>query len=342
MITARESDGSFATLIDARAEIADLLGEHSRQMVRQTGGLLAETSAYLLSSPGKLLRPLLMLDACRAAGGDPDVVFPAAAGTEYGHIASLVHDDIIDGDHERRGQQTLHVKYNLGAALLTGDLLIFETFLSYTQCHERGAGAERVLAAIRTLSETCIDVCRGQALEAVIAGDLTVNEPTYLEMIRLKTASVCMAATRIGAILSGAPDDVIAALSEFGYALGMAFQIIDDVLAYEGQSTIVGKPLHSDLLNRRVTLPIIYALQDGEAYSAARIEELFTTPIADDGEAAHAHLAHILRESHAVERARTLAYHYTALAQHNLDVLPYTEARERLRSLADVFMARDH
>ncbi len=141
MITAKEGADVFSTLLDERGRIRERLTLHTEQMARGTDGLLAEARSHALSTPGKLLRPLLLLEACRAAGGDPDVAFPAAAGTEYGHVASLVHDDIIDGDLERCGQDTVHVKYNLAAAILTGDLLIFETFLSYTYCHERGVTA---------------------------------------------------------------------------------------------------------------------------------------------------------------------------------------------------------
>jgi geranylgeranyl diphosphate synthase type I len=280
-----------------------------------------------------------MLAACRAAGGDPEQIFPAAAGTEYAHVASLIHDDIIDGDKERRGQPALHMKYNLGSAIVTGDLLIFETFLSYIQCYDRGVSAEAVLAAIRVLSLTSIEVCRGQALEETIAGDLTTTEQTYLRMIGLKTASVCRAATRIGALLSDAPDPVIEALGAYGDYLGVAFQIIDDVLCYEGHPAVVGKSLQSDLRNRRVTLPVIYALQSGS--SAEEIRALFSAEHEDEAQR-HDRLTHLLTASRALDRARAQAYRYTTLAKQQLDLLPYSESRECLRSLADIYMARDH
>ncbi len=337
--TARESIDVFTALLDERTDLQEQLARHAQQILPGPAGLLAETRSYALSNSGKLLRPLLLLEACRAAGGDPDIVFPAAAGTESGHVASLIHDDIIDGDRERRGRETLHVKYDLAAAILTGDLLIFETFLSYTYCHDRGASAETVLSAIRTLSSTCIDVCRGQALEAAIAGDFETTEQTYFDMIGLKTASVCRAATRIGALLSDADDSVVEALSAYGDNLGVAFQIVDDVLSYAGRPAVVGKPLKSDLRNHRVTLPLIYALQQGGPSVRARIRALFAEA---DGAAAHDELTRILTSTHALERARACANEHTATAKARLDLLPYSESRERLRSLADIFLARDY
>lgn len=338
MVTAREDAGGFAALLDERTRIADHLVQHMREVLGDRGGILAQTTEHVLAAPGKLLRPLLLLDACRAAGGDPESVFPAACGTEYGHIASLIHDDIMDDDHERRGQQTLHVKFNLASAVLTGDLLIFQTFLCYTDCAERGVSAERVLAAIRTLSQTCIEMCQGQALEAAIAGRLDTTEERYLEVIRLKTASFCTAAARIGARLGGAEEDKVIALAHYGHNLGMAFQIIDDLFAYTGDAMVVGKPLGSDVRNQRITLPVIYALQTNDRRQRQRVRELFQ---AGDDEA-RGELLHILNTSRALDRARAVAYRYTHKAKQQLDVLPYNESRERLRALAEVFYARDH
>lgn len=340
MITAREDAGGFAALVDERARVLEFLVQHMHETLGGTAGFLTQTTEYVLSAPGKLLRPLLLIDACKAAGGDPELVFPAAAGTEYGHIASLIHDDIIDGDAERRGQASLHAKYTLPAALLTGDYLIFQTFLCYTQCEDRGVSADRVLRAIRTLSKTCMEMCEGQALEAQVAGDLDTDEATYLELIRLKTATFCQAAAAIGACLGGADDGVVDALSNFGTNLGMAFQIMDDILSYDGSSFMLGKPLSSDIRNHRVTLPVIYALEQSPK-TREQVRELFAADASQQADS-HTQLVHILLTTRALDRARALAYKYTTKAKQYLDTLPYTESRERLRALADIFLSRDH
>ena len=342
MLTAREDIRGFAALADERAHILDYLVQHMHETLGQSAGFLAETTDYVLSAPGKMLRPLLLIDACKAAGGAPSLVFPAAAGTEYGHIASLIHDDIIDGDSQRRGQDTLHVKYNVPAALLTGDYLIFHTFLCYTQCVDSGVSAERVLKAIRMLSTTCIEMCQGQALEAQVAGKLDTDERTYLELIRLKTATFCQSAAAIGACLGGADDDVIDALSGYGTNLGMAFQLMDDILSYDGSSYLMGKPLTSDTRNQRVTLPIIYALQAGGPEARRELERVFAADSAAADADGYKAVAHLLLTTRALDRARGLAYRYTHKAKAQLDRLPYSESRERLRSLADVFLTRAH
>lgn len=341
MITARHDVGGLAALADERAKILEYLSKHLRETLGEAAGFLTETTDYVLSSPGKLLRPLLLLDACRAAGGNPDHVFPAAAGTEYGHIASLVHDDIIDGDNERRGQASLHTRYDIATALLTGDMLIFQTFLCYTSCESLGVKAERVLAAIRALSATCIDMCRGQALEAEIAGNLDTSEESYLELVRLKTASFCQAASYIGACLAEAPDDRVKRLAEYGFNLGMAFQVMDDILAYDGSALIMGKPLTSDMRNKRVTLPILYALQAGGLSARQRIQDFFDSNVETIDEK-YAKLVRLLGETRAIDRARALAYRYTTRAKQSLEGLDPSESRERLRALADVFLTRDH
>ena len=324
---------------DEGARIAVHLLEDIQEELGRDAGFLAQTTAHVLSSPGKMLRPLLMLEACRAAGGDPDLAFPAAVGTEYGHIASLIHDDIIDGDAERRGQAALHVQFDPGAAILTGDFLIFHTFLCYARCRDRGASAERVLAAITTLSTTCLEMCRGQAMEASMVGRLEVSEGAYLTMIRLKTAGVCGAAARIGASLGGAAEDAVLAVGEYGTNLGMAFQIVDDILSYSGDAALVGKPLHSDAVNGRVTLPIIYACATGGSAVRREIARAFDEA-RDDYAAAHARLVACLRETGALERSRTVARSYSMAAKHALDRLPRSEAREHLCLLVDLMLDR--
>jgi geranylgeranyl pyrophosphate synthase len=342
MVTARQDSTEFSALAAERARIADDLVRHIQQTLGQTGAspLLAEASEYVLSVMGKLLRPLLMLEACRAGGGDPALVMPAALGTEYGHVASLVHDDIIDGDAERRGQATLHTRFDLGTAILTGDMFIFHTFLNFTECQDAGVSPERVLAAIRLLSTTCIEMCQGQALEAQMVGNLDTTIEQYLDIIRLKTASFCRTAAHIGALLGGADEVAVEALGGFGQSLGMTFQIIDDMLPYAGDTLLVGKPKGSDIHNRRVTLPIIYAIRSDREQARREIEAVFTQPGSPEED--HQRMRDVLQRTGALERVRALAHRYTNTAKRHLDSLPASPSRERLRTLADSLIARTH
>jgi len=360
MTTAKEGV-DFTTLFAAqgmeRSLVAETLGRLGSQLFADAG-LLSETSAYALATPGKLLRPLLLLDACRASGGDPDRVFPAALGTEFGHVASLIHDDIIDGDDERRGRLTLHRQFDTGAAILTGDALIFSTFLSYTDCMKRGVSAERTVGAIRLLSETCIEMCRGQALETSLIGNFEAGEALYLEVIRLKTAVFCRAVTWLGAWLGGAAEAQCALLGEYGLRLGMAFQLKDDALCYDDAHTNdnssvdaphadhtdkLGKSRLSDLCNRRVTLPILYAWRRGGANDRRILQEAFSE-VGDDPqrlEAAHAAVRRVLQTTRALESTRALVHRYTVQAQRSLEPLPPTDARLRLTLLAALLASRD-
>ncbi|MDB5059620.1 MAG: hepT2 [Chloroflexi bacterium] len=341
MIIEQPGCATRATHLDDEVRLTDYLDRHLANSLAAPSGVLAQAASHVLAAPGKLMRPRLLLDACLAAGGDPERALPAAAGTEYGHIASLIHDDIIDGDGERRGQETLHRKYSLPTAILTGDLFIFQTFLSYTHCHERGISAERVLTAINLLSRTCVEVCEGQALEAAMAGQLDTTEEAYLQMIRLKSASVCRAASEIGACLAEGPDEFIGALRAYGEHLGMAFQIIDDVLAYDGVPSLLGKPQHSDLSNGRVTIPIIYAIDAAGLAGRQQISALFWLARTDP-DTSYAQLVKLLVTTHALERARQSAALCIEQAKRQLNYLPSSDARERLRALADLVVTRDH
>lgn len=340
MISEQENKIGLDSLAEERQNLVLYLVQNMEKVLSDDCGVLAEASLHVVSNPGKLLRPMLLLDACRAVGGDPAVAFPAAAGTEYGQIASLIHDDIIDGDDQRRGLETLHVKYNLATAILTGDLLLFQLFLSYTECAERGAKPENILQAIRILSKTCIEMCEGQALEATLIGKLDTSEETYLRMIELKTASVFGAAAKIGACLGDASPDTIEALGSYGSHLGMAFQIVDDLLSIQGDPEVVGKPLGSDLRNRRVTLPIIYALRSGDSDIRASLVEVISGN-ARNGKDPRENLLEIVQRSGGLDLAFQQAQHYIATATDSISFLPESKARTRLMGLADFFLSRD-
>lgn len=301
-------------------------------------GYLTATSAYALTVPGKLLRPLLLLEACRAVGGDPFRILPAAASLEAAHVASLIHDDIVDGDDLRRGQPSLHARFDLPSALITGDLFIFYSFLGLVQAHPVGVSAERVLQAIHLLSQMGIDMCKGQALEAALACQPGVTEAAYLSMVRLKTASVCTAACQMGACLGSGDAETMAALAAYGENLGVAFQIIDDILAYEGDPMALGKPLSSDLRNCRVTLPLILAQRLEDPDLQRRLDDLIEseTPAI----VRYAEMKAVLTEIGALEEARDRALHFTRCSQDHLIHLPPSPARERLHRLADALFHR--
>ena len=219
---------------------------------------------YALLPAGKFLRPVMTMTAAEAVGGDPSEVLPAALAMEYLHVATLTHDDIIDGDMLRRGRPTVHVAHGLAHAIVTGDHLIFAAFTGIAECRAAGLRDPAVVESVAVLAEAGSDLCRGQMLEARLVGDITADPSTYLEMARLKTGALFRAVCQIGALLAGADSEQAAALGRYGSALGVAFQIRDDLILFADPESS-DKSTSSDLANGRPTLPVLMAYQTSDA-----------------------------------------------------------------------------
>lgn len=302
------------------------------------GTTLVDACLYAVGPQGKMLRPALMLEACAAVGGNPAQILPAVAGTEYGHTASLIHDDLIDGDGVRRGQEAVHRRFGVDYAVLGGDYLIFQTYQCFTRCAALGVPADRVLRAIALLSETCMQMCEGQALEAELVGDTAVTRERYLKVIQMKTATFTASAAQIGAVMGGGDEPAIQALAQFGEHLGLAFQIVDDLLGYTESADTIRKPTASDLANRRVTLPIILALAEAPEAERRWIRDLFAQPHPDLAQLPR--LMRTLRDCGAIERARAEALAAAEVAHRCLDDLPATRHRAHLAAMVDMAVQR--
>lgn len=302
------------------------------------GHTLRDACLYAVGPQGKMLRPALMLEACRAVGGDPEQILPAIAGTEYGHTASLIHDDLIDGDGVRRGQEAVHRRFGLDYAVLGGDYLIFQTYHCFTRCASLGVSPERVVRAITLLSETCMEMCDGQALEAELVGNCDVTAELYLHVIHMKTASFIASSAQIGAVLGGGDDAAIEALGRYGENLGLAFQVVDDLLCYTEEQDTIRKPTGSDLANRRVTLPIIYLLERATAAQRRWVRALFAQARPDPDQLPR--LQALLVSSRALERARADAVAFSSAALGHLDALPASPSRDQLAALATLAVER--
>ncbi|TDP92988.1 polyprenyl synthetase family protein [Labedaea rhizosphaerae] len=255
----------YRTLLNelVRGELGRLVREELLRRWPETAEELSASSRYALVPAGKMLRPLMALQAAQAVGGNPSEIVAAVLGLEYLHAATLVHDDIIDGDLTRRGRPSVPAAYGIPNAIVTGDNLIFSAFESIVD-EPWVASPARVIAAVGELAETGRDLCRGQVLESQLVADLDAGAEWYAEMIRLKTGALFRAACYIGAILGGAGAAAGAGLAAYGENVGIAFQIRDDLLAYVATPEQTGKPGTSDLRNGRPTLPLIVAYQRAE------------------------------------------------------------------------------
>lgn len=208
---------------------------------------------------GKRIRPLLLLLTCAAAGGNWADAMPAAAGVELVHNFSLIHDDIEDNSDERRGRETVWVKWGLPHAVNAGDGLFVLSGLAVTDLSAKYP-AKTVLRAAQELSATCLDLTRGQFMDMSFEkrNDLTVDD--YWPMVSGKTAALLAACTGIGALLGGAKEAVQQIYRDFGHSLGMAFQVLDDYLGIWGDPASTGKSTASDLAAGKKSLPVLYGL----------------------------------------------------------------------------------
>ena len=276
---------------------------------------------------------MLLLHSAAAVGGDPTSVLPAAVGTEVGHVASLIHDDIIDGDDVRRGQEAVHCRFGMDSAIVAGDALIFDLFACLAECRRNGVPDERVVTAMEIVARAGIELCYGQVLESEITAGAIMDVDAYYAMIRMKTAALFRGACQCGAVLAGGSAEQTAALTAYGEHLGMAFQILDDLLGYLGDGAALGKPAHSDLRNRRLTLPILLAYQEGSQFDRAIIDHAMGGQIEPTDVLAA--VGDVLRRTGALQQSVTRAADHAAAARQLLSVLPQTPSRELLASFAD-------
>jgi len=217
--------------------------------------LVAEVSRYIISAGGKRLRPALLLLVCGALGCRDAQRFNLAAVVEFIHTATLLHDDVVDESTLRRGRATANESFGNPASVLVGDFLYSRAFQMMLD-----AGQMRIM---EILADATNVIAEGEVLQLMNMHDATLDEAAYLRVIRSKTAKLFEASARLGAVLAGAGGQVEQACADYGQALGTAFQVIDDVLDYDGDAGEMGKNLGDDLREGKATLPLIAAMERG-------------------------------------------------------------------------------
>jgi len=277
--------GEFTDLlVDIEAEMRSVLEErdgHSRP--------LYEMLAYHLGLDntegprGKRMRPLLGLLAYQSLTGSYRGALPGAAAVELGHNFSLVHDDIEDADRERRHRPTLWAIWGVPLAINAGDALFALSRLALYRLLADGFSERRVLALMRVYDETCLALCEGQFLDITFEREPNVSVGGYLEMIGKKTAALVGASVQAGAILATDEPAVIEAYRRFGYDLGIAFQMADDVKGSFWTAAESGKPEAGDIRKRKKTLPLVWALEHASKTDADRLRQLYGPMRATDG-----------------------------------------------------------
>ncbi|MEV4729591.1 polyprenyl synthetase family protein [Saccharopolyspora sp. NPDC049426] len=315
-------------------EWAEQLSREMRKRWSAVADRTEQMAGHALLAPGKMLRPVLLLNSAEATGGDSAQLLPAALAVEYLHVATLVHDDIIDDDRLRRGRPTVHAEYGMADALVTGDFLILNMVTSLSECTAVPSAA--VLEAARVLAGAGSDVCRGQVREAEMAGDLSCPVSDYQEMAALKTGALFRGACRAGAVLAGATGEHADAVTRYAEHLGVGFQIFDDLLPYLGDST--GKPATSDVANLRPTHPVLVGHEVADERGRKRFAEALSGRL--PAEESHALMRELLITTGALERSRQRAAEEIAAARDSLDGLPGAVAVEQMRAIADLAIDR--
>ena len=321
-----------------------------RAMGGEAYGPLAEAFLHLLGSGGKRLRPALALVAYRLFYEPAsEKTIALAAAVETLHNATLVHDDLIDGALLRRGSMTLNAIWGRGATVLAGDYLF---------ARSAGFAAETEnVRVVQLFAETLRIICDGELRQLFSTGQWRQPVETYYKRIFAKTASLFAAATRSSAILADAPPDMEQALYDYGYHLGMAFQIVDDILDFTGDEAVLGKPVGSDLRQGIITLPFFYYLQahpapdallaelgeckqNGNYSDAGGTPDLASAPRASSRHDPMARVIASVRASEAIQHAATEARGFATQAKADLLVLPDGEFRQAMDELADFVVAR--
>jgi geranylgeranyl diphosphate synthase type I len=249
-------------------------------MMRYHLGWVDQSFQPHVSPSGKRLRPVLCLLACTEVGGDTVQALPAAAGIELLHNFSLIHDDIEDGDELRRHRATMWTVWGVPQAINAGDGMFALSFQAFHRLPTFGVPAHQALAALALFTDTCLAVTEGQYLDMSFETRTDVGVDEYMRMIQGKTAALVGASVGIGALIGGASKDQQTDLMRFGHATGLAFQIQDDILGIWGDPNVTGKAAGSDILRRKKTLPLLYAL--GHPAVAARLTPFFAEEITQD------------------------------------------------------------
>ena len=291
--------------------------------------LINQIGEHIISSGGKRLRPLLVV-LCARTGGDGAGEHGArlAAIVEFIHTATLLHDDVVDESGLRRGRQTANALWGNAASVLVGDFL-------YSRSFQMMVGLER-MTVMRVLADTTNAIAEGEVLQLLHMGDPDLSEARYFDVIRRKTAILFAAACRLGGLAAGLDEAAQDALHRYGMALGIAFQIADDVLDYIGDAARIGKHLGDDLAEGKPTLPLIVAQRRA---SAQQVETIRTAIRQGDRDALPQVIAAI-RETDALDESLERAREHALAAQRELAVLPPSTHRDALFDLADYAVAR--
>ena len=306
------------------------VNQHIVDNMKSPVALIPQLAGHLIAAGGKRLRPVMTLAAAQLCNYSGDRHIGLAACVEFIHTATLLHDDVVDESDLRRGQASANAIWGNEASVLVGDFLFSRAFQLMT--------ADGSLDVLRILSDASAVIAEGEVLQLMTANEPTTSEEAYLDVIRSKTATLFAAATQIGAVVADRPKAEEEALESYGMNLGIAFQLIDDVLDYSADQQALGKTVGDDFRDGKVTLPVILAYRRGDDAERDFWNRTIANQEQKDGDLDEAMRLMTTHEtmSDTVERAR----HYGSIARDALGIFPNSEVKTVLIDLIDFVIRR--
>jgi octaprenyl-diphosphate synthase len=305
-----------------------LFEQRFKDSLKSDVGIVDLVTRYILRQKGKKIRPLLVLLSANAVSSINNRTYRGAMLVELLHTATLVHDDVVDSADKRRGFWSLNAVFKNKVAVLMGDYLLARG-LSIAVDSGDYDFLKIVTAAVKRMSE-------GELLQIQKTRKLDIDEKTYFKIISDKTASLIETCCNIGALSATENDDVVKAVTAYGINLGMAFQIKDDILDYQGNSSFIGKPVGGDIREKKITLPLIYAFQNVAPSEVKQIKKLLGS---SNNNKVHT-IIDFVKANNGLERAMQKAQDFVESAKESLSVLNESANKEALKNLADFVIDR--
>lgn len=314
-------------LADDLSKVSELIKE---RMQSKHAPLIGEISSHLIGSGGKRLRPLLTLAAAKICGYQGELNIHLAATVEFIHTATLLHDDVVDESEKRRGSSSVNILWNNSSSVLVGDYLFARSFQLMTETGR--------LDVLETLSNASANIAEGEVLQLSASEDITTDEEVYYKIIRGKTAALFSASTEVGAMLADADKDTIKALASYGDALGVCFQIVDDILDFVGDGDKVGKNLGDDFRERKLTLPMINAISKADDKELKFWERTIVDGDQNSNDFEKALV--ILKSRSSINYSKRVANKWSKTAKKALTDIPDTPLKCILEELSDYVVSR--
>ena len=327
----REQKASLEEIRSLVSEEWSLLDQEIEKQLSSDIELINNISQYIVNSGGKRIRPLIVLLSARACGAsDLDRIVKAAAMIEFIHTATLLHDDVVDNSDSRRGIKTAHQSFGNESTILVGDFLYSRAFQIMVQINQMGI--------MEVMSDATNTIAEGEVLQLINSGNPKINKEQYLEVIYRKTGKLFEAAMVVGGLLSNQSQTVLNTLQLFGKELGMAYQIVDDVLDYSSSFEIMGKDVGDDLAEGKVTLPMIYTLER----AMPDMQEMIGQAILNKDSKNADKIIGSIQSTGSIASSVNDAKEKTEFALHSIQSLDNSKYKTALMNLAEIILHRSY